>query len=456
MDSFDRFGDDISELILSYLPIKDKFRLECVSKRFRLFLFSGQRHLILDYSDRETADRLNLCHVMVNFRASLSNLNKLLKKCNKVTNISVDTQHMEVSAKKSVLNAIANHCQHLYGVRFDSQMLFDDNNRIVNKFVDKYKHELRSVGIFAEEFADYGTASRLHNRLVDVSPNLRHISGLCLSSLADKRLLSTKLLSVDKLLIIDDNYNHLTSLSNDCFKNLKNLSIEVWISSVKDSTFMESLSQLEGLNTLKITSCTRKCVRDLWPKTFKSVAISCKSLTNFAFISLNKDRTFNTRELLESFAEFSSLKKFSLIADYSESMTSKSNQIDLRSLNKCKSLTSLDLRFQEVGDEIVEDISSYLPQLKYVSLNGNLTLSDFALEQLEQLENLSTLKFVSHCRLRITVDGIRSLISHCHRFNSLTCLYDTFANFKQFVAIHELARHCPQIEFKIQSLYRRF
>ena len=30
-DSFDRFGDDLCELILSYLPISDCFRLQCVN-----------------------------------------------------------------------------------------------------------------------------------------------------------------------------------------------------------------------------------------------------------------------------------------------------------------------------------------------------------------------------------------------------------------------------------------
>jgi hypothetical protein len=31
-DSFDRFGDDLCEFILSYLPIRYKLQFECVSK----------------------------------------------------------------------------------------------------------------------------------------------------------------------------------------------------------------------------------------------------------------------------------------------------------------------------------------------------------------------------------------------------------------------------------------
>ena len=33
--SFDRFGYDLTELIVSYLPIKDKFRFECLSKQIQ-------------------------------------------------------------------------------------------------------------------------------------------------------------------------------------------------------------------------------------------------------------------------------------------------------------------------------------------------------------------------------------------------------------------------------------
>ena len=32
-NSFDRFGDDLTELIVSYLWFEDKVRLECVSKQ---------------------------------------------------------------------------------------------------------------------------------------------------------------------------------------------------------------------------------------------------------------------------------------------------------------------------------------------------------------------------------------------------------------------------------------
>src|ERR1700724_630875 len=38
--SFDRFGDDLSELIVSYLTIEDKFRFQCLSKQWRTLGFN--------------------------------------------------------------------------------------------------------------------------------------------------------------------------------------------------------------------------------------------------------------------------------------------------------------------------------------------------------------------------------------------------------------------------------
>ena len=38
-NSMDRFGDDLSEVILSYLWFEDKIRLECVSKQWRRLVY---------------------------------------------------------------------------------------------------------------------------------------------------------------------------------------------------------------------------------------------------------------------------------------------------------------------------------------------------------------------------------------------------------------------------------
>ena len=48
-DSFnDRFCDDFSEVLLQYLPLEDKLRLECVSKQFQRTVFQRQFELFIN------------------------------------------------------------------------------------------------------------------------------------------------------------------------------------------------------------------------------------------------------------------------------------------------------------------------------------------------------------------------------------------------------------------------
>ncbi len=46
-NSFDRFGDDLCQLLFSYLTAKQKLRFECVSKQWKNLIFNKQ--LILNY-----------------------------------------------------------------------------------------------------------------------------------------------------------------------------------------------------------------------------------------------------------------------------------------------------------------------------------------------------------------------------------------------------------------------
>ncbi|XP_054155947.1 uncharacterized protein LOC128954396 [Oppia nitens] len=47
-DSFDRFGDDLCQLLLQYLPIDDKLRLQSVSKQWLALIFNTQTDLIFN------------------------------------------------------------------------------------------------------------------------------------------------------------------------------------------------------------------------------------------------------------------------------------------------------------------------------------------------------------------------------------------------------------------------
>jgi hypothetical protein len=62
--SFDRFGDDLSELIVSYLTIEDKFRFQCLSKQWRRLVFNKTYVLRLSLIDRKVYLKDNVLHMV--------------------------------------------------------------------------------------------------------------------------------------------------------------------------------------------------------------------------------------------------------------------------------------------------------------------------------------------------------------------------------------------------------
>ncbi|XP_054161708.1 uncharacterized protein LOC128959729 [Oppia nitens] len=83
--SFDRFGDDLAELILRYLSLEDQLRLECVSKQFQS---SG----IQQQTDINNIRTLNIYSVSSVSGEKYFDNNKwlsLMKKCPNVCNVEI-------------------------------------------------------------------------------------------------------------------------------------------------------------------------------------------------------------------------------------------------------------------------------------------------------------------------------------------------------------------------------
>ncbi|CAG2100563.1 unnamed protein product [Medioppia subpectinata] len=55
-NSFDRFGDDLCQLLLSFLPLKERFRYEFISRQWHRLVFTTQSDLIIDDNLCDTAN----------------------------------------------------------------------------------------------------------------------------------------------------------------------------------------------------------------------------------------------------------------------------------------------------------------------------------------------------------------------------------------------------------------
>ena len=139
-NSFDRFSDDLTELILSYLTLEDKIRLECLSKQCRRLVFNKQ--FCLGMKDNELKYPLTkLIRITNNFDAVIDpkDFVSVLKKCP-----NVNTFCLNLKIQSRILSLIGRHCQHIKSLKFYSK-----GDKYLN-FVRKYGHRLEDIGVYVQ------------------------------------------------------------------------------------------------------------------------------------------------------------------------------------------------------------------------------------------------------------------------------------------------------------------
>ena len=113
-DSFeDRVCDDLCEVLLQFLPIKDKFKFECVSKQFQRNVFQRQYHFdlrycryFLDHNITETLGKLmkKLPNIesLKYFRRDIndSDIDLIVKYCHKLRKIDMNCDFRQISEEK--------------------------------------------------------------------------------------------------------------------------------------------------------------------------------------------------------------------------------------------------------------------------------------------------------------------------------------------------------------------
>ncbi|CAG2165529.1 unnamed protein product [Oppiella nova] len=131
--SMDRFGDDLCQLILSYLPFEDRFRYECVSRQWRRLIFRSQRVLTLEYN--WASFFLPTLREGLVFATNRS----ILKKCQQITEISVNRF---VNNRDVVFQVINKYCHNLSAIESD----FDGMSaRTVTAFCHTFGAQLKKL-----------------------------------------------------------------------------------------------------------------------------------------------------------------------------------------------------------------------------------------------------------------------------------------------------------------------
>src|ERR1700677_1214256 len=99
--SLDRFGDDLCEVLLSFLSLEDRFRCQCVSKQWQRVVYNTQTELLFK------------CRKLVSFSAKINDktFEWILRKCANITRIECPYDGFVINDSK--LDSITKYCDHL-------------------------------------------------------------------------------------------------------------------------------------------------------------------------------------------------------------------------------------------------------------------------------------------------------------------------------------------------------
>ena len=137
--SFDRFGDDLIELVLSYIPFEDCFHFRCVSKQWKRLIFNKQKELII------------LKESKIKFFNEDNNENKfkaievIFKNCPNIRSVEIEDKLSDdfftADEVNEIFEQIIKYCHILHEIKtyFVDDLAVDTMNRFCNKFGSKLK-----------------------------------------------------------------------------------------------------------------------------------------------------------------------------------------------------------------------------------------------------------------------------------------------------------------------------
>ena len=213
-DSFDeRICDDLSEVILQYLPIEVKFRFESVSKQFQRTVFQKQYDLQIKDSKY---------------------LESILKKCPKINSLNFRLKPNEDS--EQIVDLIIKYCNNL----FEINGYLDINENTIQRLVQKLNKKcftLKSVETSDEKrFKAFQLFSDFKELHISYSSKLKY-------ALAQDNFLKI----VDGASRVQFKHGHVKTLVIDFQLNLLNSSLNLL------KTLIENNPQIKRLH------CSLKC-----------------------------------------------------------------------------------------------------------------------------------------------------------------------------------------------------
>jgi len=422
-DSFDRFGDDLCELILSELLLIDKFRYESVCKQWQRLIFNKHHKLIIDYFDgKYSVKRLRSSSYEETKYYTIFTLHKysfesLLKKCFNINSIEFNWKCI---CDEQTLLLIAKYCSHLQRFTFSSNNGFSLSDEVLSQFG-------RACGQKLRHFRTDSNFNGNLKLLLSHCHNLRSIYAINDSQKlvdCDQSFLP-KLQEIDFMVTEDSDLTYFELLANKYFNKMKKLTICIKIGDNNNEVISSDINQIfkqmvrfANLEYLRIN--LKSYFGQPFADGLKMIGRMCTKLKFFSFESYD---TIILENVFQLFENFKALEYFSLHCRYLyrfesvESVDQTVNYGRVKCFENCKNLLYLKLNLLHLNDSNLENIDLYLPNLKLIELKSSKNLTNQSLSLIAKLRGLKSLRI--SCSNEISDTSISNLIDSCPLLNDI-------------------------------------
>ena len=376
-NSFDRFGDDLTEEILQYLTFEDKVRLECVSKQWRRLVFNKQYviKIKLNSYDKNSINRV----LDKRRRLNVQILESVLKKCPHI--IRVD---LHLSVNSSVLSLIGRYCPNIKSLRYE----YSKDDKYVLDFFRMYGHKLEELTLIREHYSyifltNKVKDSELLTSYLKYCPNLKITwFPITLVPIIEDKDYLPKLKTINNLMINFNDVNKMKILSDKYSKTMKTLDVILYRLTLEElKTCFESISRFENLQSLTLKLRYYETIEPI-DDSLILIGQKCNRLLKFSY----QHWAINSVKCVESDKVFSQFKAIEVL-NISLSFNTEWNG-SIEALKHCKQLIKLDICNPELTEDFFTNIEIFVPKLRILRIETRKQFSDSFINYFNSMKNL--------------------------------------------------------------------
>ena len=385
-DSFeDRICDDLCELILSFLDLEDKTRLQWVCPQWRRLIFSKQTEVsVLPFVYRTVrfATRYNDPHMPYDFmeRVDLFRIVPVLTVANNIRSI---TRFYGLDNTEEVMEAIVKFCDRLQAIETDFQV----SDELLELFLKKFGPNMKKI-IFTQLLEQ-----RQYTKVLKACSGVEVVGR---DYIMDKNL--EPIFDGEELLTNNLKSFHFSSYQNaeriqTVLKNNRNTLTFVGILIWDSKHLYKEVLNLPKLKKLVINTVGDKAFVEF----FEKLSINCHKLRKIRITVdyLSKEMT-DWNHFLQALNAINRLKSFKLIHKSSSECDTPFPMV-CKSLRALRCLTSLKLigNCFAIEDQFFDSIDVYMPNIQklYLQCRNLTTLTT------QWLAKLRDLRFVCLCQV---------------------------------------------------------